>query len=75
VTIEDATLAIDYSSGLHVELPETGAFLSAGLSKAGTSVAIKQAEGRGGVRRGWEGQPEQGGPNATSVASCRLVAS
>jgi acetolactate decarboxylase len=45
LTIEDATLAIDHSSGLHVELPETGAFLSAGLGKAGTSEAIKKAEG------------------------------
>jgi acetolactate decarboxylase len=45
LTIEDATLAIDHSSGLHVELPETGAFLSAGLSKAGTSDAIKRTEG------------------------------
>jgi len=45
LTIEDATLAIDHSSGLHVELPETGAFLAAGLNKAGTSDAIKQAEG------------------------------
>jgi len=45
VAVEDATLAIDHSSGLHVELPETGAFLSAGLNKAGTSDAIKKAEG------------------------------
>jgi acetolactate decarboxylase len=45
LTIEDATLAIDHSSGLHVELPETSAFLSAGLGKAGTSEAIKKAEG------------------------------
>jgi len=43
--IEDGTLAIDHSSGLHVELPETGDFLSAGLSKADTSDAIKKAEG------------------------------
>ena len=45
LTIEDATLAIDHSSGLHVELTETGAFLSAGLSKAGASEAIKKTEG------------------------------
>lgn len=45
LTIEGATLAIDHSSGLHVELPEKGAFLLAGLSKAGTSDAIKKAEG------------------------------
>ncbi len=45
LTVEDGTLAIDHSSGLHVELPETSAFLSAGLSKAGTSDAIKKAEG------------------------------
>jgi acetolactate decarboxylase len=45
LTIEDATLAIDHSSGLHVELPETGAFLSAGLNKAGTSDVIKKVEG------------------------------
>ena len=45
LAVEQATLAVDHSSGLHVELPETGAFLSAGLNKAGTSDAIKKAEG------------------------------
>jgi hypothetical protein len=43
--VEDSMLSTDHSSGLHVELPETGAFLSAGLNKAGTSDAIKKAEG------------------------------
>jgi alpha-acetolactate decarboxylase len=42
---EDATLAIDHSPGLHVEPPETPAFLAAGLGKAGTSEAVKKAEG------------------------------
>jgi acetolactate decarboxylase len=42
---EDATLMLDHSSGLHVELPETAAFLAAGLSKAGTAEAIERAEG------------------------------
>lgn len=45
LTSEDATLAIDHSSDLHVELPETSAFLAASLSKAGTSEAIKKVEG------------------------------
>jgi alpha-acetolactate decarboxylase len=45
LTSEDATLAIDHSPGLHVELPETPAFLAAGLGKAGTSEAVKEAEG------------------------------
>jgi acetolactate decarboxylase len=45
LTSEDATLTIDHSSGLHVELPETPAFLSAGLGKAGTSEAVKKVEG------------------------------
>ncbi len=45
LTSEDATLAIDHSSGLHVELPETPAFLAAGLGKAGVSEAVKKAEG------------------------------
>lgn len=45
LTSEDAMLAIDHRPGLHVELPETAAFLSAGLGKAGTSEAVKKAEG------------------------------
>jgi acetolactate decarboxylase len=45
LAVEDGTLATDHSSGLHVELPETGAFLSAGLDRAGASDAIKKAEG------------------------------
>jgi acetolactate decarboxylase len=45
LTSEDVTLAIDHSSGLHVELPETPAFLAAGLGKAGVSEAVKKAEG------------------------------
>ena len=35
----------DLDGEMIVELPETAAFLSAGLSDAGTSEAIKKAEG------------------------------
>jgi acetolactate decarboxylase len=45
LTSEDMTLAIDHNSGLHVELPETAAFLAAGLGKADTAEAIKKVEG------------------------------
>jgi acetolactate decarboxylase len=45
MVMEDGTVAVDHSSGLHVEFPETGAFLSAGLSKSDVSDAIKKAEG------------------------------
>ncbi|MBI4469975.1 MAG: acetolactate decarboxylase [Acidobacteria bacterium] len=43
--IEDATLTLDHTSGLHVEVPETAAFLAAGLNKPGHAEAIKKAEG------------------------------